>query len=136
MCPKLIVNRILGFLQRNLKNDPTHLKQLACIQTTIVLPSITNVPLFGTHITREMLKGWKLYNVKHALCLTGPGLTPVTNKSINEMLSVLKWPLLQAHRKNLRLLFYYLMLLTTCYTFRTSICHHPPHYPPQDPITL
>ena len=94
-------NRTLGFLQRNLKNAPTHLKQLAYRQ--LVLPLMDYCATIWDPYHQGDIKRLEMVQRRAARFVLNRPWNHTGNESVNEMLSVLKWPLLQARRKYLRL---------------------------------
>ena len=95
-------NRTLGFLHRNLRTCPTHLKEQACKQ--LVFPILEYcAPIWDPYLTTEVnilesLPRWAIRFV-----LNKPWIHSNTD-TVTEMLSNLKWSTLWNHRKYLRLI--------------------------------
>ena len=96
-------NRTLGFLQRNLKSDPTHLKQLAYRQLVLLLMDYCATIWDPYH--QGDIKRLEMVQSRDAHFVLNRPWTHTGNESVNdsEMLSVLKCPPLQARRKYFRL---------------------------------
>ena len=94
-------NRTLGFLQRNLRTCPTYLKEQAYKQ--LVLPPLEYcAPIWDLHHQTDINKLESVQRRAARFVLNKPWNNNLD--SVTVMLNDLKWPILQSHRKYLRLI--------------------------------
>ena len=95
-------NRTLGFLQRNFKTCPTHLKEVAYKQ--LVLPLLEYCATIWDPHNQYDIKHLEMVQRRTARFVLNKPWSHNDNNSVTEMLQYLKWPALQIRRKYLRLI--------------------------------
>ena len=103
-------NHLLGFLYRNLRHYPSNLKQ--CAYKQLILPTLDYCSPIWDPYQHKLI--YKLEMIQHraARFVLNQQWSEHHRHSISEMLYNLNWPSLEAKRKQARLIFSLLMLIT------------------------
>ena len=120
-------NRLLGFLYRNLRHCPPHLKERAYKQ--IVLPSIEYCSAIWDPHQQSLIHKLEMIQHRAARFVFNKPWRRNHRDSITDMLSSLNWPSLEKRRRHLRLIL--------LFKFINRIIHIPSQYlPAPSPLTI